>query len=826
MNQANAAGVGRQASRSLSRVCHVSKTPITVSAQVEANRARIDPIRGALLSVSRRFSPDPVSHTSEPSPGGVQRYFESSLLLMLGTGFLTLATTGKLDFISVAVVSLALLIRLGGQIREMDFMLGASTVNRLAVGYLVFFGLDLLLFSPGPGLTDRMLSATVHLVLFATVVKVFSARTYRDYAYLVTLSFLMMMAAAILTVSSTYLFGLTLYVLFSISTFISYEMKRSGEAGGGRAQDSGYGLRSSGTGVRHSVDPSSPGSGRETGISNRESRVHRTALERALIKTTLGLAAGIALLASALFFAIPRYRTGYLSLGSTAEKITGFSEKVDLGDIRKIKRSSLVVMRVMTSGNTKQFQGVKWRGVGLTSFDGKHWYNDNTGRVPIEPDSAQRFVLHPSKSEEGRRGPPLRYRVLLSPVSTDVLFAAAVPQEIDGHLSLIAVDETFSLHSPQAGYKSVEYDAVSETGVPSAAELRRASAEYPPEIRLIYLRLPQLDPAVADLARRVTASASNNYDRSLALQNYLRGSFGYALDPRGIDRSDPVSSFLFKAKEGYCAYFAAAMALMLRTLDIPSRLVNGFQTGSYNRVGKDFIVRARDAHSWVEVYFPGYGWVAFDPTPPDPDAEAVEASGPLDEYLDGLTLFWDEWIVNYDFAHQVRLAREFEQDSREYQEKARIRFERFQGRGAQLAYAIEAWLVRHKTLVFCLVLAALACLSAADWMLRDPAESFARLRLWWRWRFQHLGAELSPRDATLAYEGLLKVLQKKGLTKSPSLTPQEFAHDLATSSPGRVRLGASVAEFTELYNAIRFGRRPVPLTQLRRILDDIRGSRA
>ena len=135
--------------------------------------------------------------------------------------------------------------------------------------------------------------------------------------------------------------------------------------------------------------------------------------------------------------------------------------------------------------------------------------------------------------------------------------------------------------------------------------------------------------ASANLARTLTASATNNYDRAAAIQSYLRNNFQYTLDPPDIEPEDPVGSFLFRSKSGYCEYFAAAMAVMLRTLNVPSRLVNGFQTGSYNRIGKDFVVRARDAHSWVEVYFTGYGWIPFDPTPADPASRFFPANGTI-----------------------------------------------------------------------------------------------------------------------------------------------------------------------------------------------------
>ncbi len=718
----------------------------------------------------------------------VQRYFEISLVLMLATGFLTLTTTHKLDLVSIVAGSAALLTKLWGHLRENDFSLRPRTVTRIAIFYIFFYPLDFLIFSPGPGPVDRMLQATVHLVLFATVVKVFSARTYRDYGYLATLSFLMMLSSAILTVSTTYLVCFTFYVLFSISTFISYEIKRAVE-GSRRPAEGPY---------------SSPAQ-------------NRSALERALGASTLGLSLGIVVLASLLFFVIPRYRTGYLtSLGVERQNITGFSASVNLGDIRKILKSSSVVMRVIVEENPERFRGMKWRGMGLTSFDGEHWYNDNTEQITLFPASfsanfVQRFALPKSEGWQKRLGKLVRYRVLLSPISTDVLFAASVPREFAAKMRFITQDQTESLHNPLHGYGPFGYEVVSEIGLPSPDVLRRASSDSPAEVRLVYLRLPEnFNPQVQEFARRVTASARNNYDRAAAIESYLRNNYGYSLDPPQIDPADPIGSFLFKAKEGYCEYFAAAMALMLRTQNVPSRLVNGFHTGTYNRLGKDFVVRARDAHSWVEVYFPTYGWIAFDPTPADPNA--VAEWGALDDYADAMSLFWSEWVINYDFGRQLQLARDIDQSSREFHQEFRRRLRQLQRQSIRLAYRAEEWLMSHKLLVLGLMLAVLIGLIA-----EEKSISLAELRFLLAWRFGRKDLALGPREAALTYHRFLKILGKKGFRKLPAQTPREFGLSIAGTG-----LGPEVQEFTHLYNYARFGQSAVSLSRLRGLLEGIR----
>lgn len=726
--------------------------------------------------------------TRKQSHISVQRYFEISLLLMLSIAFLTVATTGKLDLISIVAVSASLLLKFWSHVRDADYSLAPRTVTRLSIFYLLFYALDFLIFSPGPSALDSMLQSTVHLVLFTAIIKVFSARTYRDYAYLATLSFLMMLASAILTVGTLYLACFAIYLLFAISTFVSYEIKRSAEAAP-RPAEGPY---------------ATPGQ-------------NRSAIERALMGSTVLLAAGIVALASVLFFVIPRFRTGYLTgIGADRQNITGFSETVNLGDIKKILRSNAVVMRIVVDGDPRRFAGVKWRGMSLTSFDGKRWYNDNTELTVLSPayvtqERDSSFVLVPTEGPGSMRR-PVEYRVLLSPVSTDVLFAAAAARRVSARVRYLNVDQTRSLHNPMHGYAPFGYTVVSDVGTPTADALRNAPAELPVDVRLLYLRLPQkLNPQVSVLATKVTASLTNSYDKSMAIQNYLRNNYGYSLDPPSIEPDDPVGSFLFKSKQGYCEYFAAAMVLMLRTVDVPARIVNGFQTGTFNRLGGDFIVRARDAHSWVEVYFPSYGWFPFDPTPPDPNPMVGGDWGVFENYYDAANLFWSEWIINYDFAHQVQVYQRFDQGSREFQQSYRRRMNDLRYRMIRDATRLEEWLMAHKLLVLLFMVAVMGYL-----LLEGRGLTLADLRFLWAYRFRASEMTLGPREAALTYQRFMSIMARKGFRKSPSQTPREFARSLENTS-----LSKPVAEFTRLYNTFRYGHVPVSLAKLRDLLQSL-----
>jgi transglutaminase-like putative cysteine protease len=704
-----------------------------------------------------------------PEPGGLTRFFQVSLVCTLATAFLVLASTGRLDKPAVILFSGALLTRLLMLAWHGRWVLSAKVVTALSVAYLAFYPLDLAYLAAGSSLADRMLIATVHLALFASAIKVLSASTDRDYFYLAALSFVMMLAAAILTVAALYLAGFCLYILFAISTLLSFEVSRL---------------------QRH------PSALPDSRRPEEESEAHRVrSTELALGKAALGLTVALLPLAALLFFVIPRYRSGYWwRTGFEPQRITGFSENVDLSEIGRILRSDQVVMRVAPEGDAPAFAGEKLRGVALANFDGQRWSNADRREHALMPFSVDAFRPPDFSGLATRPGAPLRYRVLLEPLSTSVLFVAGRAREIDAHLRFMLADHTGSLLDPAHLPGPFTYEVTADSGLPDARVLRAASPDISQEVRDSYLGLPRLDPRISQLARRVTASRRNNYDRAVVLQNYLQGHFTYSLDLEDSASEDPIANFLFRTKRGNCEFFAASMAVMLRSLGIATRLVNGFQMGSYNPVGKDFVVRGYDAHSWVEVYFPKVGWVPFDPTPSGAGTGA--SLGLLQGYLDAAQLFWSEWIVNYDVGRQIRLAAALESTSRNADRHFRdLRWSFARLTSGPLANGRE-WLRRHRINTLALVIILLAFSTLA---VRHPAwlkDSWAALV----WRLAARRGAGAHHGASLAYKRFLVALARRGFEKAPAETPLEFA--------GRLRdpdLRHPAVDFTRMYQAARFG---------------------
>ena len=155
----------------------------------------------------------------------------------------------------------------------------------------------------------------------------------------------------------------------------------------------------------------------------------------------------------------------------------------------------------------------------------------------------------------------------------------------------------------------------------SIDDLRTAGTRYPSWVGQYeglpfnYLS-PQLREQIHAFALEVAAGATNPYDQAVAIETYLRQNYAYTLNPGPPPAGeDPLQYFLFTRKAGYCQYFATAMADMLRSLGVPTRLVNGYGPGTFDAKRNLYVVRESDAHTWPEVYFPGYGWIAFEPTP-------------------------------------------------------------------------------------------------------------------------------------------------------------------------------------------------------------------
>jgi hypothetical protein len=353
------------------------------------------------------------------------------------------------------------------------------------------------------------------------------------------------------------------------------------------------------------------------------------------------------------------------------------------------------------------------------------------------------------------------------------------------------------LHTPPPGFRYEAYSLVEappETAIaPDPAPILDLAS------RAQDLQLPRLDPRIPLLAQSMTVGASTDLARARAIENHLRSDYGYTLRLPDRTVADPLAYFLFTRKKGYCEYFASAMAVMLRTLGIPARMATGFQSGEYNPLSDLWLVRASDAHSWVEAWIPGFGWTTFDPTPPDPSQNGPTLFSKMGLYVDAAETFWQKWVVGYDPSRQGTLA----------DRVLSIRW--LDG----LSVTASGWDVRAKAWLKRFGLSAGLAVVGALWFWLVAPRLVGMLRL--RRRVQRVRrGEAQGADATLLYERMLRVLKRQGFQKPAWFTPVEFARSL-----GVTPLGAAVGEFTAVYNALRFGGRTEIAPHLSALLDQL-----
>ncbi|MGC1687020.1 MAG: DUF3488 and transglutaminase-like domain-containing protein [Candidatus Acidiferrales bacterium] len=733
------------------------------------------------------------AQTEPVSLPAIERYFEVSLFLLVSIGLIAVISTGKLDPISMLVPAAVLAWKGTRIFRRGGPELSPRAATGLVLAYFLFFPIDLWFISrsiaigaPNPALYAALLAA-IHLMIFATLVRLLSSRTQRDQMFLSMLAVTCMLASAILTVDTTFLISLAIFLLISVSTFVGLEIRKSASGA-----------------VTPPLEAGSPAAKR---------------LNRAIALTSVLVTISALVIGAGIFFLIPRFTAGYLSaLSIRPSLMTGFSDNVSLNQIGEIKRNTAVVMRVHIAGDPGRAQNMHWRGIVLTDFDGRRWSKRAQEQVVLVPSTGGAYLIGDSNLHANDFA-TLNYTVLLEPIATDAIFVAPRAVELRGRFgpgidrpgappraSYIQMDATGTLINPSHNDMRIRYDGMSHVPTVPPAKLRAATTDYPPFVRKLYLQLPMLDPRVKALVDTVTATSKNPYDAAANVERYLRTRFSYTLNIDTPPDKDPLAYFLFEKKAGHCEYFASAMTVMLRAKGIPARFVTGFLPGEYNDVAGDYIVRASDAHAWVEAYFPGYGWITFDPTPPA-DAPPAGMFARLALYWDWFQYNWNEWIISYDFGHQEVLAQNVQHTSQSWATRIKAYYERKRDLAMAELITLERRIEKSRYLLPGTLVVVLIVLL----ILRGPAlGSLVRAR--WSLR-AHRDRDLPPELAALEYREMLKLLERRGWRKMPAQTPLEFAASIPD-----LQIAGPVSQLTEMYQSSRFGSHPANAGQMASLL--------
>ncbi len=322
---------------------------------------------------------------------------------------------------------------------------------------------------------------------------------------------------------------------------------------------------------------------------------------------------------------------------------------------------------------------------------------------------------------------------------------------------------------------------------------------------------PTLDRRIPALASEIVirSGAANRYDIARAIESYLRDpqNYSYTLDLKAGGK-DPLADFLFRVKQGHCEYFATALAVMLRTQGIASRVVNGFQTGVYNETADAYTVSQRDAHSWVEAYFPSVdAWVSFDPTPANGiSAPVTGLAGRISKYAEALQVLWVEYFVGYDRQEQRSLAISL----RSRLSETRVSLSSLM---QQIQDEFSSWISFDRNGRFPFVRTnghpwPWLTVAALLLLLFLLVLRFKRVDFWALFRRNRVSAS---RDSVVEfYTRMIRLFESRGVARPKDQTPLEFAHQTGISE---------ALMLTVAYNNVRFGGRELSGSEAKQIED-------
>ncbi len=486
-----------------------------------------------------------------------------------------------------------------------------------------------------------------------------------------------------------------------------------------------------------------------------------------------------------LFVAFPRVGLSLLLFQPPRKaRLVGFSDRVDLGVVGKLQTDPSVALRLTYSelpSQPPEHLAVYLRGAALDNYDGQAWSKtQNTLRAAEHEGTYYPLLGWPNPKVDRAM------TVELGPIDPPIVFLPADAEAIQV-LPQVRGQSSDTVSIFRNSEDELRYTADTTLGLRyrvyfGTAQSRRGNA-LPPTERMKYLVLPPgLSTRVSQLAKAWTLAENDPLVQASLIERRLRQEYHYDLNSPSGAAPSPMEDFLFNSHRGHCEYYATAMAILLRTLGIPTRNVTGFGAATFNRFGQFYVVRQSDAHSWVEAWVDNLGWRRFDPTPPQANLTAGEFGGVghlIRDLIEAAAQRWSRHVESYDMQQQLHLVGQL----RSHAQRLRIP-------------GVIGHRVTLRTALLALVLSI-----AGGRMLR-----------FWRRRTAHrrgtdaAQGPLSP-PAKLAiqlYQGLEQVLLEHGIPRPEGTPPWGYAKSLR-------RLGHPLADqvlhLTQLYLEVRFGQR-------------------
>jgi transglutaminase-like putative cysteine protease len=681
--------------------------------------------------------------------------------------------------------------------------------NALTIGTLLLVALRIRTFAAPP------IMVIGEFLVIIQLIKLYEQRANRDYAQLLILSLLLMVAASINTASLLFGVMLIAFLFLALWCCLLFHLK----------VETDYARKAMNL-TEANAHP----------VTLRQDQRH---LSRSMRRLTGSIAVVAVVMAVVVFVLFPR-GPGQGLFGQQlqfrpAEALTGFSGELSLDSISRIQENPAVVARVKLWKNEEPVNG----GVLYLRATTSDVYDDRPGYWSWSRSTRDDEPAISIRAGErlGLNEPPTpdrwRQEVMLEPTGQTPIFALAGVTSItpgrDMRFRFSVADHT--LYSAEAITQQVRYEVTSSGEIPSGTNRYSfLSNRFPAERMLIRARdtmgLPPpemtesmrltreiaIRPEVSGAGddgeslgqRRLRVARVSELDVEIAnnIQRYLLSNFTYTLDLSGRSRDrnvDPIVWFLEETKSGHCEYFASAMVRLCQSLGIQARTVTGFKCDNYNVSGGYFIVQQLHAHAWVEVLTPT-GWMTFDPTAARTDEASKKPTGlwaRVKHFFDFLEYTWADSVVAYDQDSRQNLLQtvdtQLTNTAINSGEKLRDVKSWFN--------AVNFYLVSSSLLSLLIWLMILALMVAIAWF------AIERWRLMRRAKRIGLDALPSSEQKRLArqlgfYDDLLKLLEKRGIHRKPHQTPLEFSNSISFL-PAEVF--DAVRRLTRIFYRVRYG---------------------
>ena len=475
---------------------------------------------------------------------------------------------------------------------------------------------------------DEVRFPLADLFLWVQVLHGFDLPARKDLNFSLGSSLTLMAAAGSISASMTYAVFLIAYFAFAVAAMVLAHRSELSEGTVATAKPK----------VKASASPAPPGGWdtvRALGVTALAATViflvvpQPSGLRTFALPFNLG--PGIGAVAGGGGIANPAFENappGAGGLRASGAAFYGFNDRLDLRVRGEL--NDRLVMRVRSSAPAM------WRGIIFDSYDGVGWDappGDDATPLGFDPP-----YYYPTEFRSLGPRQTVSQTFYIEAEQPSIVFSGGQPDTVwmEGGVN---IDEIGGLRLPSTLTPGSVYSVVSSRGAASPGELRSVVRRDVPDEFQRYLALPDtVTDRTRELAARITRNATNDYDRVKAIEGWLAESYRYSTDsPVPPDGQDAVDHFLFETDVGFCEQFASATAIMLRSLGIPTRVVAGYTPGFRNPFTGYYDVRNSDAHMWVEVWFPAFGWYEFDPTFGIPPAnESVTSNIPLARLIGNL----------------------------------------------------------------------------------------------------------------------------------------------------------------------------------------------